>query len=587
MIIDARAVPSGTVLKTDVCVIGAGPAAISLAREFDAARFQVIVLEGGQFNRDRAGQALYKGESIGLHYDDLDQARSRFFGGSSNCWGGFCRPLDTHDFEVRDWVPNSGWPIRRHDLMPYYRRAHTVLQLGPFDYDPPTWEDWIGRPDARLLPLGGDRAVNMISQISPPTRFGEHYRDEIVRSRNVTAYLNANVTEIEAPGSGSRITGVVVRTLAGGGFRATARTFVLATGGIETPRLLLASNRHQPAGIGNQHDLVGRYFMDHPRLRGGSIVFRDPATNSGLYDLHFTLPGNITARGVKIGAYFGLTPETQREERVSNTRCYAISRFVGDDPASYIAIKHLRQTLQGGGSLLQRSPADLANVIRRLPTLAVLAAGLKLRLPFLARGYTLETVVEPTPLPDSRVTLGTERDALGVPRVRVEWRLGELEKRTIRRTQEILGEELIRTGAASVAVDAPQDGDNWPDTLNGCWHHMGTTRMHDDPRRGVVDAHCRVHGVENLFIAGSSVFPTCGSDMPTITIVALALRLAEHIKDLYSVRSDRRFAGTEQPGMVSTARSGLSRRTPDSVYKRLLALLTLPRRFAPGSQPPP
>ena len=430
-------------------------------------------------------------------------------------------------------MPNSGWPIKRADLVPHYQRAHTLLQLGPFEYDPTTWEDWIGRTDAQLVAFDRNRATNIITQLSPPTRFGHYYRDQIASSHNVITYLNANVTEIETPETGNRVTGVQVRTLAGGAFRVTARTFILAIGGIETPRLLLASNRHQAGGVGNQHDLVGRYFMDHPRLRGGGIVFRDPAANAGIYDLHVTFPGCIAARGVKVAAHFGLTSETQRTERVSNTRCYAVSRFVGDDPASYTAVKHLRQALRRGGSLLDRSRSDLVNVMRRLPNLAVLAAGLKGKLPFLARGFALETVVEPTPLADSRVTLGTERDPLGMPRVRVEWRLGELEKRTIRRTQEILGEEMVRCGAGKVVVEAPRDGEDWPDTLNGCWHHMGTTRMHADPRKGVVDADCRVHGVENLFIAGSSVFPTGGSDTPTITIVALALRLAGHIKWLY------------------------------------------------------
>jgi choline dehydrogenase-like flavoprotein len=120
-----------------------------------------------------------------------------------------------------------------------------------------------------------------------------------------------------------------------------------------------------------------------------------------------------------------------------------------------------------------------------------------------------------------------------MPRVKVEWRLGELEKRTIRRTQEILGEDVQHAGGGVVTVDAPGEDQDWPDTLRGCWHHMGTARMADDPRRGVVDAQCRVHGMANLFVAGSSVFPTCGSDMPTITIVALSLRLADYIKASY------------------------------------------------------
>ncbi|MFL5279647.1 MAG: FAD-dependent oxidoreductase [Rhodopila sp.] len=533
MIVNANDVPRGTVLETDICVIGAGPAGISLAREFDGQPFRVILLEAGKLRRDRAAQALYKGDNVGLHYEDLDQARSRYFGGSSNCWGGFCRPLDPQDFERRDWVPNSGWPIQRSDLMPYYQCAHALLQLGPPEYNPSTWESWINRPDARLVPLPGDRAINMISQLSPPTRFGRYYRREMIRSGNVMAYLNANITEIETPGNGARVTSVRVRTLTGVSFKVVARTYVLATGGIETPRLLLTSNRYQPAGIGNQNDLVGRYFMDHPRLRSGMIRFRNPVANSAIYDLHRTLPGEITAQGVKIAGYFGLTAETQRAERLGNTRCYTVSRYVGDDPASYAAVSHIRQFMHGAGSLMERSRSDLLNMARQLPNVMVLAAGLKFKLPFLARGYGLETVVEPSPLPDSRVTLGHGRDQLGMPRVKVEWKLGELEKRTIRRTQEILGEDLQRTGAGTVTVEAPIGDDPWPSTLRGCWHHMGTARMSDDPRTGVVDAQCRVHGMENLYIAGSSVFPTCGSDMPTITIVALALRLANHIKASY------------------------------------------------------
>ncbi len=550
MIIDANNLPNGTLLDAEICIIGAGPAGITLARAFDAQQVRVILLEGGKLKRDRAGQALYKGESVGLHYEDLDQARSRYFGGSSNCWGGFCRPLDAHDFQVRDWVPNSGWPISRDDLWPFYQRAQALLQLGPFEYDAAKWEDWIGRPDARQVRFDRGRAMSIISQLSPPTRFGRYYRQDIAQSRNVSAYLNANVTEIETPDTGSKVSLVHGRTLAGSTFEVAARYYILATGGIETPRLLLASNRHQPAGVGNQHDLVGRYFMDHPRLRSGTVIYSDPKAHSVIYDLHATLPGGVRSQGVKIGAYFGLTPETQREERVSNTRCYAVSRHVGDDDATYTAVSHLRQAIHGAGSILDRSRSDITNIIRQLPNVAVLAAGLKLRLPFLSRGYSLETVVEPTPLPDSRVTLGDERDRLGVPTVRVDWRLGELEKRTIRRTQEILGEEMARVGAGKVLVDAPNEGDPWPDLLNGCWHHMGTARMHADPRQGVVDAQCRVHGMQNLFVAGSSVFPTCGSDMPTITIVALALRLADHISSLPADRVVRSASHAPAPAPV-------------------------------------
>jgi choline dehydrogenase-like flavoprotein len=312
-----------------------------------------------------------------------------------------------------------------------------------------------------------------------------------------------------------------------------ARTYVLATGGIETPRLLLMSDRHERGGIGNRHDLVGRYFMDHPRLRGGEIRFADPAANSSIYDLHRVLNGGVWARGVKVAGYFGLTAATQRAERLGATRCYAVSRYLGVSPATYVAVRHLRQARHDLGSLSGRSRPELANVIKQLPSVALLIAGHKSRLAYLARGFSLETVVEPTPLAESRVALSHGRDRLGMARVTVDWRLGELEKRTIRRTQEILAEDLRRSGAGTVVVEAPREDELLPDTVVGCWHHMGTTRMADDPRCGVVDAQCRVHGVQNLYIASSSVFPTGGADMPTLTIVALAMRLADHIKETY------------------------------------------------------
>ncbi len=533
MILSSSSIPENSTLEADICIIGAGPAGITLAMELDAQPFRVILLEGGGLKYDREGQALYKGNNAGLRYEDLHYARSRFFGGSSNCWAGFCRPLDPHDFEARDWVPNSGWPITRADLDPHYQRAHELLELGPVDYDPDAWEEWIDRPDARLIPFGSQRAINVIAQVSPPTRFGRHYRDAIAESRNITAYLDASVVEIETPGNGALVTGVRAQSLADNAFRVVARTYILAAGGIETPRLLLASNRFQPAGVGNQYDVVGRYFMDHPRLRSGEIVFRDPDRNSRVYDMHSTFIRKITGRGVKVSGFFGLTPDVQRAERIGNTRCCVKSSYFGDSRQTNLAALTLFRAISERRSLLDRSAEDLFRMATHFPHVFLLAFGLKLNLPFLRRGFTLETVVEPTPLPDSRVTLTSDRDALGVPRVKLDWRLGDLEKRTIRRTQQILGEELAAVGAGEVLVDAPGDDDAWPDSLDGCWHHMGTARMHEDPRKGVVDSNCRVHGMGNLFIAGSSVFPTCGSDTPTINIVALALRLADHIKGQY------------------------------------------------------
>ena len=551
MIIDARTLPADTVINADLCIIGAGPAGISIAREFDGLPLRVALLEAGGLEFETADQAMYEGETIGLPYDRLDQMRSRYFGGSSNCWGGFSRPMEDHDFEVRDWVPNSGWPFGRDEMMRWYRGAHALLELGPFDYESDLWEQRLGRPDARCVQFDRKRMVNLIAQLSPPTRFGMIYRDGIAKSDNVTAYLNANVTEIETPGNGSRVTGLQVRTRAGGTFRVVAKRYVLATGGIEAARLMLCSDRYQAGGVGNTNDVVGRYFMDHPRLRAGEIKFRDPAANSRIYDLHVIFPGGMTVDGVRVCAFFGLTPEAQERERVSNTRCYVASEFVGHNSESYEALRLVYEALHNNRRLRGRYLEVAGRLIRNTPNVFVLAVGLKFMPRFLLRGFALETVVEPTPLPDSRVTLGTERDALGMRRVRVDWRLGELEKRTMRRTQEILGEELELAGSGSVVVDAPREGEPWPKSPSWCWHHMGTTRMHTDPRRGVVDANSRVHGMANLFIAGSAVLPTVGCDMPTITIVALALRLANHLRTTF-----RSEAVSAAPAARETADAG-------------------------------
>lgn len=534
MIVDARGVPDGAELEAGICIIGAGAAGITLAREFNGQGMRVILLEGGGLEFERADQALYRGENVGVSYEDIDEMRSRYFGGSSNCWGGFCRPFDAHDFAQRSWVPNSGWPFGRDTLLPYYRRAHAVLQLGPFDYDPASWEQAIGRPDISFLPFDRARAISLVSQISPPTRFGESYRDEIARSDNVMAYLHANVTEIEAPGNGAQVSAIRVRTLSGNAFSVTARCTILATGGIENARMLLNSNRHQPAGLGNQNDVVGRYFMDHPRLSTSAIVFNDPGAHAAAYDLHVAFTGGLEAGGTRISGFLGLSPEAQREAGIGNVRCYALSRFVGYDEQTYNALKQLYHIRHRPKVLYRRYRAAVTDAMAAMPNIAVLAVGLKYKPRMLARGFTLETVVEPVPRPESRVTLGAGRDALGLLQARVDWRVGEEEKRSFRRGQEILSEEMARVGAGHVEVGVPNEGEPWPASLGGCWHHMGGTRMHSDPRQGVVDADCRVHGMENLFIAGSSVFPTCGLDMPTLTITALALRLADHVKGIFA-----------------------------------------------------
>jgi choline dehydrogenase-like flavoprotein len=572
MYVDARHVPTNTSIDTDLCIIGAGVAGITLASRLASRQLRVCLIEGGGFKRQDRVQDLYRGDNVGLDYELLEEARSRFFGGSSNCWGGWCRPLDELDFERRDWVPNSGWPFRREALATYYEEAHRLLALGPFDYTPETWYKRIGRPEARLLPLDPAKIASMIVQFSPPLRFGEAFRSTFGLTRDVQVLLHANACELLANGEASRVDRLRVRTLEGNEFHVTAGTFVLAMGGIENARLLLLSNGVSAAGLGNEHDLVGRYFMDHPRLRLGRVRFAPGWRHVPLYDVKYCYHSEqLSAGGVSVAAHLAPTARLQQRERLLNARVYVASVFPGE------ALLHLPDLLATWRHLRRAYPSLAGNqVARGLRQAHRLAYHFYARLhwpPSLIQHHEVESVVEPVPDPDSRVSLSPERDALGLNRARLDWRVGELERRTLGRVHRLIDGELRAAGIGALESDLDPDRRGWPERLGWCWHHMGTTRMDDDPRRGVVDRNCRVHRVGNLYVAGSSVFPTCGSDTPTVTIVALALRLADRI--LAGLQVPGHEAGAPPPSspQPEPRRAGAS----PSAARRALARLGLGR----------
>ena len=273
MFVDAHEVPEGTILDTDVCIIGAGAAGITLAREFIDAPFRTSLLESGSLEYDEATQNFYRGRNVGRKYFELDACRLRYFGGTTNHWGGWCRPLDAIEFEDHDWAPYSGWPFGLEDLLPYYFRAQNVCQLGEYGYDNTYLQDHVG---GKLLPLDEGQMVTEVIQLSPPTRFGQIYRPTMQRARNVTTYLNANVTSIETGETQNEVTRSRVATLNGHKFWITAKYYILAAGGIENARLLLVSNKTRTAGLGNENDIVGRFFMDHPEGVAGLFLPVNP-----------------------------------------------------------------------------------------------------------------------------------------------------------------------------------------------------------------------------------------------------------------------------------------------------------------------
>lgn len=513
MFLDARNVPDGSEIESDVCIVGAGAAGITLARELAGQSRLVCLLESGGLEPDAETQALYRGEVVGFPYYPTDAFRLRYFGGTTNHWSGVCGPLQEIDFEARSWVPHSGWPFARSALEPYYRRAQEVCQLGPYRYDPEPWQG----PDAPPLALDAERLHTVMNQLSPPTRFGLAYRDALRDAADVQTYLHANAVNLETQADGTRVSRVAVATLAGTRFAVRARQVVLATGAVENARLLLASRDRSAAGVGNPHDRVGRFFMEHLSVQGALFAPIDPALPMGLY-------GFREAQGVRAQGCVVPTEATLRDEELLSLRCYL------QPASSRTAIRSVWFGLlrSGTGSTPEGLAERVVHALRQLDDLAI--HGYRSFFEGSARSYAVVHHLEHAPNPQSRVTLGDERDALGLPRVRLDWRFGELERRTLRRAVEIFGREVGRAGLGRAAEVPDDPTTGWPPLLRGAWHQMGTTRMHTDPRHGVVDADARVHGLENLYLAGSSVFPTSGYMNPTLTIVALSLRLADHLK---------------------------------------------------------
>jgi choline dehydrogenase-like flavoprotein len=497
MFIDGRTVPQGTVIETDIAIIGAGAAGITLARELRDSRREITLIESGSLELEADTQALYEGQSGAVEYP-LAESRLRYFGGTTNHWGGWCRPLLPFDFAGRDALKIPAWPLTRAELEPFYRRAQAICQLGAFDFDDPA--PWQARMNLAPMQLPGDALVTRFFIYSPPTRFGEVYRDDVVKAANIRTYLSSNVVEIMPNAEANRIDRLKVATLAGNGFEIRPKLCILAVGGIENARLLLASNSVQTAGLGNGNDLVGRYFMEHVTAPGdvAAIAMADE-TRIPYYYLHTPDVDQASMRAI-------LMP-SEDYLRGTNGLSISLSLYAAHRPGA-----------EPKADAKQLEPAVVA-MLRSLGGDAEKSGMI----------YGVAYALEPMPSADNRVTLTGDRDALGLPKLRLTWRPTRTERDALTNNLGAMARAFGAWGGA-VKVLVPE-GTDWVDDEIG-WgnHHMGTTRMADDPKQGVVDANGRVHGIGNLLVAGSSVFPSCGPVNPTFTIVALAIRMADHVK---------------------------------------------------------
>jgi len=432
---------------------------------------------------------------------------------------------------TRPGIPDTGWPIPYAELARYYARARPLFELPYGAFDETLWSELAQRPpefDPRRLRTAFwqfDEAY---------WRFAIDNCGDVVADRRVQVLLHANAVEVETDETAGHVCGVRLASRTGRRGRARARAYVLACGGIENARLLLVSNRVAPDGLGNAHDLVGRYFMEHPRARIADLQLHDPARFWSQFRKHFASGGH------KLVPALRLAEAVQRREGVLNTA--ATIKF------QRAAASGLPASLRVYESLRTHAPPTRAfrrlwRLHRRGNDLLQFWTEGALRRAQLRRGagrLCLIARAEQAPNPQSRVKLSQDvRDPLGLPTAELDWRLSEVDTRTLRVLVEVLDGELRRLGlgqAQPMAWLADADTD-WPvdPTIGrhpiGGYHHMGTTRMAADPRHGVVGPDNRVHGVDNLYVAGSSVFPTGGWANPTMTIVALSERLADRLTD--------------------------------------------------------
>lgn len=524
MIEDLRKLADGAVLEADVCIVGAGAAGITLAMEFANTSTRVLLLEGGGETFEPESQSLYDAENVGIARRPMVRSRLKMFGGTTNHWGGRCSPLDAIDFEARSWVPGSGWPITRADLDPFYARAIPVCDLEP----PPASEIELRRRLDIADPMLDPQKLRLhYWMLSPPTRFGAKYREALRNSKNITVVLHANVSNLQTNATGTHLEYIEARTLEGKKAQVRARRFAVCCGGIENARLLLMSSTVHPGGVGNSNDLVGRYFQEHMRSWQYGIPTRTPYSLKKVYNIYAH-----EGHGYLVGV--SATDEIQRREELLN--CAGMTFFDnGDFSASDAAMRLMRASL--GQQPAEHLADDTWSVLSDLDQIIM-----SVRAKYLLSGTrwsaqeatTLVVETEQSPNPDSRISLSQQRDALGLPRSKVDWRLTDIDRRSSAGMIKLIAAQWGENNQARIRLpDWLSDGrEDWAANFKDVGHHIGTTRMSASPDQGVVDRNCRVHEVDNLYMGGASVFTTSGHVNPTFTIVALALRLADHLKSV-------------------------------------------------------
>ena len=461
----------------DYCICGSGAAGITMALKLSATGAKIALLEAGGLDYDPKSQQIYECEAVGIPIWP-ERSRLRFFGGTTNHWAGRCRPFEDIDFEPRHYFNMPGWPIEKKDIEQYLNEAKNILDVkGDFEEEPGTVEL-------------SDSFVNDIRQLSKPTRFKEKYLQTLIDSQNIDLIINANVTRLNADDN-NRIESITLKNYDSYQGTLSANQYIVAMGGIENARILLLSDNKHKGGLGNQSDMLGRCFMEHFNINFGTFIANlDHWTDTKRME-YYTSAAFVEKHGIGSGN---------------------VALTIVEQVRAYGRTRKIKEYLQNLSCELGFNDSIQHWVAYNCP----------------GEGST-GTLVEQQPNLKSRVYLSDKLDSLGMRKLIIDWQISEADKKTLRTIAREMAKQMAQSNIGRIRLNDFILDESLDIPVGRHAHHMGTTRMSQSPKAGVVDQNCKVFGIENLYVAGSSAFPTGSGVNPTMPLLQLTLRLADHL----------------------------------------------------------
>ena len=552
MLLDAEKIQNGTTITSDIAVVGAGPAGIVLALELAKAGHEVALLESGRLQFDEAIQNLGDADCFDPEFHiPMSECTRRQIGGTSTIWGGRCVPFDPIDFTRRDYISSSNWSVTYEELETYFQPACDYFLCGESEFN---LNNIAHIEQKSIVPGLPDEEVltSTLERWSLPTNFGKEYLPQLKKSERIKLFYGLTCTEIVTNETGVKVETLEAKTLNGKKIDIQCQKYILAGGALNNTRLLLASDRYHPGGIGNHSGLLGKFYMGH--LSGNIAI------------AHFTTPPQDTVFGFDrdsdqtyLRRRFSFAPEFQQEQKLSNIVAWLGAPEFGDFShqngilsSAYIALNLpvLKHRL-GASTAIRRAAIGkdkgiyyphIINIIkdvgkiasfipnfgygrflarRKIPALFVYSA---------ANEYPLHYYGEQIPNPDSTVSLSNKTDKLGMRRLNIDLRVSDRDIENVVKAHHLWDRHLRKHDCGFLRyVTNDLEARVWQLAGDGC-HQVGTTRMSEHKNDGVVGTNCNIHGFDDLFVASSSTFVTSGQANSTFMVVAFALRLADYLK---------------------------------------------------------